>query len=92
MNSNMNCSICGQSLDRSGVSTETQWVLAPETQRAADDVNGDLCAECGDQIERRCQSGTAVDYHLTKRPRDIEHSETIYPVRMEVVEGCRPER
>jgi hypothetical protein len=90
----MDCSICGQPLDRSGLSTGVRWLLCRKNRFAADDMNGDLCAECGEQIERKCQSGTPADYELTKRPRDsndVEHGETVYPVRMAVVEDCRPE-
>jgi len=90
----MDCAICGQPLDRSEVSIGIRWLLCRKDQLAAEDVNGDLCAECGEQIERKCQSGTPADYELTKRPRDsndIAHGETTYSVRMAVVEGCRPE-
>jgi NMD protein affecting ribosome stability and mRNA decay len=43
----MNCAICGQALDRSGSFIDARWILSRENQLAADDVNGDLCAECG---------------------------------------------
>jgi hypothetical protein len=91
----MNCVICGQSLDRSGSSTDAQWILSRENQLAAEDVNGDLCAECGQHLEQRSHSGMPADYHLTKQPiesDDREQDEQTYPVRMEDVESRRPEK
>jgi len=91
----MDCSICGQFLDRSESSTGVRWLLCRKNQLAADDVNGDLCSECGEHLEHRSRPGMAKDYTLTKQPLDSddrEQDEETYPVRMEVVESHRPER
>lgn len=89
----MGCSICGQDVDRSGSSTGVRWFLSRENKEAAEDVTGELCANCGEFLGQGLHTNMVVDYRLKQRFGDEDESEdheVVSPLRMNIVESRRP--